>query len=57
MKSKTKELEKAFNKLKKRIIRHRKKCYDWERLEPCFNCHVNTLTKIEKEIEKLRWNS
>ena len=53
MKKQTKEIERTFNKLKKRIINHRKKCNNWNKGKPCFNCHLNTLTDIEKAIKDL----
>ena len=47
------ELERLFNKLKYRIIKHRSKCKYWQELKPCFNCHNDTLTRIENAIEEL----
>ena len=37
-------------KLFDRIIQHRKNCPFWKKGAPCFDCHYNTLTKIEKEL-------
>jgi len=47
------EIEKSFDILKNRIIEHRKKCKGWNKAEPCFDCHFDTLTKIEKAIHNL----
>lgn len=41
---------KAFDKLKERIKEHRRNCIGWKKMKPCFNCHVNTLTEIDEEI-------
>ncbi|MEK6886824.1 MAG: hypothetical protein AABW88_03250 [Nanoarchaeota archaeon] len=48
-----KKLEKAINKLKERIIKHRRKCKSLHLGNPCFNCHINTLTKIEKALQEM----
>lgn len=45
---------KEFDELKKRIILHRNKCKGWLMGEPCFNCHYNTLTAIEKTIKNIK---
>jgi len=55
------QLEKDFNILKNRITKHRRKCPRWNifittsKSAPCFDCHYSTLTKIEKDLEELRY--
>lgn len=49
-----KYLKKYFNNLAKRITKHRTKCKGWQKANPCFDCHYNTLTKIEVELEDLQ---
>lgn len=41
---------KSFEKLKERIHTHRKQCKHFAEGEPCFNCHINTLTAIEQNL-------
>jgi len=36
-----------------RILEHRRHCKHWKTHNPCFNCHYDTLTKIEKELENV----
>ncbi len=43
-------LQKAFSKLRDRIVKHRKNCKKWQDGKQCFDCHRNTLTSIEKEV-------
>lgn len=50
----SKELSDSFEVLKKRILSHRKHCENWQLLKPCFDCHYNTLTRIESAINELR---
>ena len=40
------EVKKLFD----RILHHRKNCMFWKRGNPCYDCHFDTLTKIEKEL-------
>ena len=41
----------ALKILFNRILEHRRNCKHWESMKPCFDCHYDTLTKIEKELE------
>lgn len=40
------EVKKLFD----RVLEHRRNCKYWKTNNPCFNCHFDTLTKIEKEL-------
>jgi len=40
------EVKKLFD----RVLKHRSNCKHWEKNNPCFDCHYDTLTKIEKEL-------
>jgi len=40
------ELKKLFN----RIQHHRRNCPFWKTGRPCYDCHNDTLTKIEDEL-------
>ena len=42
-------------KLFDRVIQHRKTCKWWKVGEKCFDCHHNTLTKIEKELGESKY--
>ena len=48
------KLKKYFYKLRDRIVKHRLRCNGWKQAKPCFDCHYNTLTPIEKAIEEVR---
>lgn len=39
-----------LRKLFDRIYKHRKNCKGWQSGTPCFDCHYDTLTKIEEEL-------
>jgi hypothetical protein len=49
------KLKTNFDRLKKRIIKHRINCKGWNSGKPCFDCHRNTLTPIQKAIEEIEW--
>lgn len=37
-----------------RVLEHRRTCEGWKNNVPCFDCHCNTLTKIEEELSYLQ---
>jgi hypothetical protein len=49
-----KKLDRDFRELRDRIYKHRDKCIKWQESKPCFNCHVNTLSPIIRDIRILR---
>ena len=45
---------KEWERLKRRILKHRDKCFGWNRGKPCFDCHYNTIGKIDERIDNIR---
>jgi len=41
---------KGVKTLTNRILQHRRKCNHWKNANPCFDCHLDTIGKIDEEL-------